>query len=138
MSINRVVIDTSVLIEFVITPGGPSGELIRLIDEHGIDMLFSAETINELYEVVFRPKFDGYVSRDLRSEIVSSLVPLSTVQIDGLVMGCRDPSDDKFLETAVNGNADAVVSRDKDLLDMTKVAGIPILSPVDILNLIRD
>jgi predicted nucleic acid-binding protein len=29
---------------------------------------------------------------------------------------CRDPDDDKFLELAVNGNADVIVSGDADLL----------------------
>jgi putative PIN family toxin of toxin-antitoxin system len=37
--------------------------------------------------------------------------------VQGIVMGCRDQRDDKILETAVNGNARYIVSRDKDLLE---------------------
>ena len=39
----------------------------------------------------------------------------------------RDPTDDKFLECAVSGAADYVVSADDDLLSLREVRGIPIL-----------
>jgi predicted nucleic acid-binding protein len=39
----------------------------------------------------------------------------------------RDPTDDKFLECAVSGRADYVVSADADLLSLREVRGIPIL-----------
>jgi hypothetical protein len=39
----------------------------------------------------------------------------------------RDPTDDKFLECAVSGHADYVVSADADLLSLREVRGIPIL-----------
>jgi len=39
----------------------------------------------------------------------------------------RDPTDDKFLECAVAGGADYVVSADADLLNLREVRGIPIL-----------
>ena len=39
----------------------------------------------------------------------------------------RDPTDDKFLDCAVSGEADYVVSADADLLSLREVHGIPIL-----------
>jgi predicted nucleic acid-binding protein len=41
----------------------------------------------------------------------------------------RDPTDDKFLECAVSGEADYIVSADGDLLNLHGVRGIPILDP---------
>jgi putative PIN family toxin of toxin-antitoxin system len=41
----------------------------------------------------------------------------------------RDPTDDKFLECAVSGGADYVVSADADLLSLREVRGIQILDP---------
>jgi len=41
---------------------------------------------------------------------------------------CRDPSDDKFLECAVAGKADFVVSADNDLLSLKVIEGIPIVN----------
>jgi predicted nucleic acid-binding protein len=47
---------------------------------------------------------------------------------------CRDPRDDKFLEAAVNGHADVLVSGDKDLLQLHPFRGIAILTPSDYLE----
>ena len=43
----------------------------------------------------------------------------------------RDPGDDKFLECAVAGRADYIVSADADLLTLSAVQGIPILDVPD-------
>jgi predicted nucleic acid-binding protein len=45
------------------------------------------------------------------------------------VRECRDPKDDKFLELAVNGHADVIVSGDVDLLVLDTYRDIPITSP---------
>ncbi len=52
-----------------------------------------------------------------------SSVVTPTVQI----VRSRDPDDDKFLECAVAGRADYVVSADADLLTLGEVQGIPIV-----------
>lgn len=39
----------------------------------------------------------------------------------------RDPADDKFLECAVAGGADCLVSADADLLSLREIEGIPVL-----------
>jgi predicted nucleic acid-binding protein len=49
-------------------------------------------------------------------------------------MGCRDASDDKFLETALVGHADAVLSGDADLLEMHPFENVPVLAPADWLD----
>ena len=43
----------------------------------------------------------------------------------------RDPSDDKFVEAALSGEADTMISSDRDLLDLKDVKGVPIVSPWD-------
>jgi uncharacterized protein len=45
------------------------------------------------------------------------------------IVACRDPTDDKFLELAVNGRADFIVSGDTDLLALNPFRNIPIVSP---------
>jgi predicted nucleic acid-binding protein len=45
------------------------------------------------------------------------------------IAACRDATDDKFLELAVAGGADAIVSGDADLLALDPFRGIPILTP---------
>ncbi len=51
------------------------------------------------------------------------------VEIVQRIQACRDPADDKFLEVAVNGRADIIVTGDGDLLDLHPFRGIAILTP---------
>jgi uncharacterized protein len=53
------------------------------------------------------------------------------VPIVQTVRACRDPGDDKFLEVAVNGQADLMITGDRDLLDLDPFMGIAILADLD-------
>ena len=59
------------------------------------------------------------------------------VSITGAKLGCRDPEDDKILETALMGDADCLVTGDHDLLEMSSISGIPIVSPATFLELLE-
>ncbi len=49
----------------------------------------------------------------------------------GAKLGCRDPTDDKLLETALLGRADCLITGDRDLLMMSPFHCIPILTPAE-------
>ena len=51
------------------------------------------------------------------------------VNITEHIAACRDPKDDKFLELAVSGRADLIVSGDQDMLALNPFRGIPIVTP---------
>jgi predicted nucleic acid-binding protein len=51
------------------------------------------------------------------------------VTITERIAACRDATDDKFLELAVNGKADVIVSGDADLLVLNPFREIPIVMP---------
>ncbi len=72
-----------------------------------------AEIVLPLFAENIRPIFEA-----------AELVPITE-----RVRVCRDPKDDKFLELAVNGHADVIVSGDADLLVLGAFRGIPILPP---------
>ena len=59
----------------------------------------------------------------------SVLAAAELVSITEPIVACRDPKDDKFLELAVNGGADVIVSGDADLLVLNPFRGIAIISP---------
>ncbi len=98
-------------------------------------LLFSDETFHELRTRIQAPKFDPYVSQNGRSVYLAQLEAVSAwVPIMGTKLGCRDPEDDKLLETAVMGEADCIVTGDQDLRVMSSFQDIPILSPTDFLD----
>jgi uncharacterized protein len=63
-----------------------------------------------------------------------ALADAELVEITERIAVCRDPKDDKFLELAVNGRADVVVSGDADLLSLDPFRGIPIETPAAFLR----
>ncbi len=98
-------------------------------------LLFSDETFHELRTRLRSPKFDPYVGRPARSVYLAQLEAVSEwVPIMGTKLGCRDPEDDKLLETAIMGEADCIVTGDQDLRVMSPFQDIPILSPTDFLG----
>ena len=98
-------------------------------------LLFSIETFDELRSRLHRPKFDRYVSRESRSIYLAQLVVVSEwVSITGAKLGCRDPDDDKLLETALVGEADCLITGDRDLLELYPFHDIPILTPAGFLE----
>ena len=125
---DRLVLDASVLISALLQPMGPPRQAVETVRVGGGRLLFSDETYDEVRTRVLRPKFDRYVDRELREAFVRQLLPVSEwVAITDAVMGCRDPKDDKVLETALIGRADAIVTGDEDLLVMHPFRGIPVL-----------
>lgn len=95
--------------------------------ENGV-LLFSNETFGELQTRILRPKFDRYVGRRGRLVYLAQLEAVSEwVSISGARLGCRDPDDDKLLETTMVGKADCLITGDRDLLEMSPFREIPIL-----------
>lgn len=65
--------------------------------------------------------------REARAVLVRLQRRATLVRPDVAIRMSRDPTDDKFLECAVSGEANYVVSADADLLSLREVRGIPIL-----------
>jgi putative PIN family toxin of toxin-antitoxin system len=93
-------------------------------------MLVSDATTYELADVLSRRKFDRYISVVDRKNFIQRLTEIAElVPIIQLVRECRDPKDDKFLEVALNGRADVIITGDAKLLEMHPWREIAILSP---------
>ena len=136
MTNGPVVIDTSVFISALITPGKYATEAIEhVIDEQG-RLYFSQATYQELHEKLnASPKLSKLIPADERQLALQSFALLARwVPISGAAMGCRDREDDMFLETARNCGASCILSLDTDLLTMSPWQGIKILKPADFLR----
>lgn len=97
--------------------------------------MFADETFHGLHSRLQRPKFDPYVSHERRARFLQQIVAVSEwVSITGATLGCRDPDDDKLLETAMLGEAECLITGDQDLLEMRVFRGIPILDAATFLR----
>jgi putative PIN family toxin of toxin-antitoxin system len=138
MKAERVVLDTNVLISALLQPSGRTGEVLEAIRAAGGALLFSDETFEELASRLMRPKFDRYVAEAIRRRFLADLAGVAGwVAVTGAVRACRDPDDDKFLETAINGEADCIVSGDADMLVLDPFEGVRILTPRQFLETVR-
>jgi putative PIN family toxin of toxin-antitoxin system len=98
-------------------------------------LLASDETLAEFRSVLLRDKFDRDIARVLRLDLLEEYTKLCTlVPIPTSIRACRDPRDDKFLEVAVHGRADLILTGDTDLLALHPFRGIAILTPGDYLE----
>ena len=91
----------------------------------------------ELDDVLSRPRFERYVTRQERAAFLRDLFRMAmSAPITEPVRACRDPKDDKILELAWNGNADYIVTGDDDLLVMNPFRGIAIVRPAEFLAVV--
>ena len=135
----RVVLDTSVLVSELIRRQGTTGEVLRLLREARFTVIYTTPTMIEIIEVLGRDPFR--TKYHIESEDITILVNLLRLRGElvnplGTISVCRDPRDDKFLEAALAGQADAIVSGDADLLVLNPFESIPILRPAEFLALI--
>jgi putative PIN family toxin of toxin-antitoxin system len=134
MTRERVVVDTNVFVSGLFSRASSPALVVERTITHG-QLLASTDTSRELIRTLLSPKFDRYVSRPRREALLDRLGPhLEIVEIVQRVRACRDPKDDSFLELAVNGEANVIVTGDDDLLALHPFRGIDILRPTSYLD----
>ncbi|MBS0017467.1 MAG: putative toxin-antitoxin system toxin component, PIN family [Arthrospira sp. SH-MAG29] len=126
---NRFVIDTNVLISALLWKSSVPFRAIALAEKQGI-ILYSEATLKELERVLNRSKFDKYLSQEERQVFLLKFIGASQlVNITEKISVCRDEKDNKFLELAVSGNANLILTGDLDLLMLHPFQSIEILTP---------
>ena len=124
----RIVIDTNLLISRLLVPRSVPGEAVRKAERDGV-VLASGASLRELADVLGRRKLNPYVSIEQRQEYVRLLLrTVEVVTIRHRIRLCRDPGDDKFLELALSGEADLILTGDRDLLALNPFRGIAIMT----------
>ena len=112
----KIVFDTNTLVSAALNKKSVSRKAFEKALEVG-EILASLETIQELNDVLFRTKFDKYVSVEERQLYIMNYLGVAKVlSVELKISDCRDPKDNKFLELALTANAEIIVTGDDDLL----------------------
>lgn len=114
----RAGVDTNVWVSGALNPRGRPAEVRQALDRGDFTLITSPPMPDELAEVLSRPRVaDKYgITTDVIAELMALLVEKADIiEVNGTLQLCRDPDDDVVLETAVNGKADVIVTRDEDL-----------------------
>jgi putative PIN family toxin of toxin-antitoxin system len=129
----HVVLDTNVLISALLF-GGPPRETLERIVAGAVDCSLSLPILDELRDVLQRPKF-GFSSQQAMAVVEELSTLCAIVSPSERISVIRpDPDDDRVLECALEAQADTIVSGDAHLLELGKYRGIHILNPSEFLR----
>lgn len=122
----KVVFDTNILVSALVFPGGRGEAALRRIVEEQDQLVISKPILDELLGILGR-KF----ARDAE-ELAHAAVFLSELGIlvkpRQRLRVVKDDPDNRILECAIAGRADAIVTGDKALLGLREYRSVRILS----------
>ncbi|MFN9225483.1 MAG: putative toxin-antitoxin system toxin component, PIN family [Pseudanabaena sp.] len=134
MMSKRFVVDNNILVSALLVKNSAPFQVISKIEERDV-ILYSEETLLELNQVLSRKKFIKYFAIEEKQAFIFKLLEKAElVEIEESINICRDPKDDKFLELAVSGKADFIITGDQDLLVLNPFRNIEIITAKDFLS----
>jgi putative PIN family toxin of toxin-antitoxin system len=132
----RAIVDTGVLVSALIRRQGTTGDVLQALRDGRFTIVYTTELLVEIIDVLGRaPMRAKYHIEPDDIRVLVNLFRLrgELVTPERRVTACRDPKDDKFLDAALTGGVDCIVSGDADLLEMTPFEMVPILRPAEFL-----
>ena len=132
----KIVLDTNVLVSGLIQPFGPSGQIVRLVAAGELVLCHDSRILAEYREVLLREKFH------FDSERVEAL--LDEIQANGIPVAARplavrlpDPDDEPFLEIALTGKVQYLVTGNLKHYPTEAWHGAEVLSPRSFIEIFR-
>ena len=126
----RILLDTNALLSALLFHAGALSWLRLAWQSEAIHPLASHDTTTELIRVLSYPKFK--LTSDEREDLLGDYLPrCETVTVPNKIKlpDCRDPFDRPFLALALTAKADALITGDKDLVVLSHLFAVPILTP---------
>jgi uncharacterized protein len=131
------VFDTNVMVSAILSSNSVPRNAFNFAFTNGIILLSNAVQ-DELNDVLSRPKFAKYITNEKRNHFLWELFRQALfIDIAEEIKECRDEKDNKFLELAVNGKADFIITGDNDLLVLNPFRDILIVTPKSFLDLVE-
>ncbi|MBE9004442.1 putative toxin-antitoxin system toxin component, PIN family [Fortiea sp. LEGE XX443] len=127
----RFVLDVNVIVSALLFPGSKPDRALRKAQDLG-ELLVSESIWLELEQVLARPNFNRYITPEERNNFLLDLSEtVRFIKVTEQINECRDPKDNKYLELAVSGKAECIVTGDRDLLVLNPWRGIEIITVQD-------
>jgi len=136
----RIVLDANQFVSALLKPGSNPDLIMRLVRREKVLLLLSDAICAELLRVLTYPKIRNRLNRseESLSEFIDKLRAVAVV-IPGAVKLPplqSDPSDTKYLECAVEGKADFIISGDHHLTDLNTFQKIRVVAPATFLTIV--
>ena len=130
----RIILDSNLWISFLITKDFT--KLDTILFSKQAKLLFSNELLDEFITVAKRPKFKKYFNNPTLTTLISLIDKYAEfVTVKSKLTICRDEKDNFLLSLAKEGNADYLITGDKDLLSIKKLGQTKIITITEYLAL---
>lgn len=128
-----LIVDTNLWVSFIISK---KQHLIDpLLYSEQVRLLFSKELITEIKQTITKPKLKKYFGTNALEEMLLAFEPfIDFIEVASKVAECRDAKDNFLLALAKDGNADYLLTGDKDLLDLKKFGNTKISTITEFIN----
>ncbi len=126
----KIVLDTNVFISGVFWSGSPH-QVLLLWAENKINLLVTKKIVHEYLRILHKIDRKGDIARKWGVFVLENSLILEDKQV---VQICRDPEDNKFLNCAITGGANYLVSGDDDLLSLEVIGSAEIINPTQFLK----
>jgi len=130
----RLVVDTNVIVSAYVTPSGLPSKVLLNWERRQFELLISSDILAEYERLLHRPRIiarhrmnDAEISAVIKNFWEAATRIKVTSQLNVIP---QDPSDNKFVECAVDGEAEFFVSGDHHLLGLGSYDGIQLLPPM--------
>ena len=129
----KVVLDTNVLVSGLLSPSGAPGEIIRMAVSGVIELIYDARVLWEYEEVLKRPKFG--IPEETAEDIVLFVENFGHITAAApLKRALPDRDDEPFLEIAVAGKADLLITGNLGHYPSASRHGTRVVSPADFIR----
>ncbi|MDI6786381.1 MAG: putative toxin-antitoxin system toxin component, PIN family [bacterium] len=128
----KVVLDTNVFISALFIFKGNPAKIIDFWMEDKYSLILSEFIVEEIIKVLYKKGLQVLKIEELLSLMSQKSLMVNPKEKISAVKD--DPSDNKFLECAISGKADYIVSGDRHLLNLKEYKGIKILTPKEFLE----
>ena len=144
--IYRATFDTTIFVRSIIRKRNDANRLLSLWQEGRFVLILSQAIIDEIESVLSRPELrrkHRYTLTEV-TNLVNLLHRANIGDIPSSFELCRDPNDNMFIDCAISGRVQFLVSYDNDLIDDSDLTqalfefGVEIAEPPNFLEKIRE
>ena len=130
----KFVLDTNLLLSSALFKIPLARQALNAVVAFEGEIILSQPVLDEINDVFSRSRFDRYLLPEARQNFLNDFLELADIiEVTVTIADCRDPKDNKFLELAISGKANYILTNDKDLLVLNPYQSITVITPSDFL-----
>ena len=131
-----IVLDTNVIVSGILKPFSKAALILTLVADGTVQVAYDLRLLSEYRDVLNRPKFN-FAKENVEAFLTQVEQEGFLVSVKPLEIHLPDPDDEPFLEVAIAGRVEAIVTGNKRHFPKKGYEGVRILSPVEFLEAVK-